>query len=203
MRKHKKNQVSGITLIALVITIIVLLILAGISIMMLTGDNGILTRAGETKEATEEKEFKEQLQLEVMGNYNEEYKLNATTLKQDIENSISNSSVTGDEFPLTVTNTDNNKKYIIDSDGTVILHDENAVARIKDKFYETLQLAINDVPTDNTEKEVNLLKDTTENVNISANQKILLNLNTKTITGSTNQDNTISNQGNLTIKRKW
>ena len=39
-----KNQ-KGITLIALVITIIVLLILAGISIAMLTGDNGILTKA--------------------------------------------------------------------------------------------------------------------------------------------------------------
>lgn len=39
-----KNQ-KGITLIALVITIIVLLILAGITIAMLTGDNGLLTRS--------------------------------------------------------------------------------------------------------------------------------------------------------------
>ena len=39
-----KNQ-NGITLIALVITIIVLLILAGISIAMLTGDNGLLTKS--------------------------------------------------------------------------------------------------------------------------------------------------------------
>lgn len=39
-----KNQ-NGITLIALVITIIVLLILAGISIAMLTGDNGLLGKS--------------------------------------------------------------------------------------------------------------------------------------------------------------
>ena len=39
-----KSQ-KGITLIALVITIIVLLILAGITIAMLTGENGILTKA--------------------------------------------------------------------------------------------------------------------------------------------------------------
>lgn len=39
MREHKKNKVSGITLIALVITVVVLLILAGITIGMLTGDN--------------------------------------------------------------------------------------------------------------------------------------------------------------------
>ena len=41
-----RNQI-GITLIALVITIIVLLILAGVSIAMLSGDNGILTRANQ------------------------------------------------------------------------------------------------------------------------------------------------------------
>ena len=44
MEKLKNNR-QGITLIALVITIIVLLILAGVSIAMLTGDNGIITQA--------------------------------------------------------------------------------------------------------------------------------------------------------------
>ena len=43
-----KNN-KGITLIALVVTIIVLLILAGISIAMLTGDNGILGNANNAK----------------------------------------------------------------------------------------------------------------------------------------------------------
>ena len=51
----KKFQ-NGITLIALVITIIVLLILAGVSIATLTGDNGILTRAQEAKTSTEQAE---------------------------------------------------------------------------------------------------------------------------------------------------
>ena len=49
MSKLKKNPISGITLIALVVTIIVLLLLAGISIQMLAGNNGILTRAKEAK----------------------------------------------------------------------------------------------------------------------------------------------------------
>ena len=58
----KKNK--GITLIALVVTIIVLLILAGISIVMLTGQNGILNRANEAKEKTgvAQKEENEKLQ---------------------------------------------------------------------------------------------------------------------------------------------
>ena len=56
MRKIKKvfkRKNSGITLIALVITIIVLLILAGVSIAMLTGQNGILTQAQKAKSETE------------------------------------------------------------------------------------------------------------------------------------------------------
>jgi len=59
----RKNYVAGITLIALVVTIIVLLILAGISIQMLTGDNGILSRAGEAKDLTAEKQMLERVQL--------------------------------------------------------------------------------------------------------------------------------------------
>ena len=50
----QREEKKGITLIALVITIIVLLILAGITISSLSGDNGILTRAIQWKEKTEE-----------------------------------------------------------------------------------------------------------------------------------------------------
>ncbi len=64
MKKLKKNQMSGITLIALVVTIIVLLLLAGISIQMLTGDNGILNQAGEAKINTLHATVNEQMQLQ-------------------------------------------------------------------------------------------------------------------------------------------
>ena len=60
----KRNK--GITLIALVVTIIVLLILAGISISMLTGQNGILNRTGEAKEETVDAQSKEKVKLAVM-----------------------------------------------------------------------------------------------------------------------------------------
>ena len=58
-----KQNTRGITLIALVITIIVLLILAGVSISMLTGTNGILTQAQNAKQVTEESAEKEKRQL--------------------------------------------------------------------------------------------------------------------------------------------
>ena len=61
----KRTKQNGITLIALVITIIVLLILAGVTIATLTGENGILTRATDAKEQTEIASVKEQAQLDI------------------------------------------------------------------------------------------------------------------------------------------
>ena len=51
MIMRRKSNNSGITLIALVVTIIVLMILAGIAVAALMGDNGIIKRAGEAKES--------------------------------------------------------------------------------------------------------------------------------------------------------
>ncbi len=50
--KKQKNKQEGITLIALVVTIIVLIILAGVSISMIVGENGIITQAKTAKEET-------------------------------------------------------------------------------------------------------------------------------------------------------
>ena len=58
-----KDQ-KGITLIALVITIIVLLILAGISIAMLTGDEGILTKASDSTVENDIGSAKDQVAME-------------------------------------------------------------------------------------------------------------------------------------------
>ena len=57
---------KGITLIALVITIIVLLILAGITIAMLTGENGLLNRSSTAKANTERAEIIELARLELL-----------------------------------------------------------------------------------------------------------------------------------------
>ena len=63
MKFKEIQREKGITLIALVITIIVLLILAGVSIAMLTGQNGILTQAQNSKRAAEESAENEKKQL--------------------------------------------------------------------------------------------------------------------------------------------
>ena len=59
MMKNKIKENRGITLIALVVTVIVLLVLAGVSISMLAGQNGVLTRAAEAKIKTDEAEKQE------------------------------------------------------------------------------------------------------------------------------------------------
>ena len=78
MKKNTKRKNEGITLIALVITIIVLLILAGVTIATLMGDNGILTKATEAKNDQADGTVKEavallwnEYQLEIKSSSNE------------------------------------------------------------------------------------------------------------------------------------
>lgn len=82
-----RNQ-KGITLIALVITIIVLLILAGVSIAMLTGQNGILTRANDSKDETTYAEIEERMGMAIQSVYADTLKPNATTTTVIITNIV-------------------------------------------------------------------------------------------------------------------
>ena len=63
MRRLKNTR--GITLIALVVTIVVLLILAAVSISMLGGENGIITQAQESKDKTEQAKVQEIVNLAI------------------------------------------------------------------------------------------------------------------------------------------
>lgn len=85
-KSFDKNK--GITLIALVITIIVLLILAGVTIATLTGDNGIITRTNQAKEETEKAGAKEKVQMEVAGSFDEYGKFDMDKLKENLKNNL-------------------------------------------------------------------------------------------------------------------
>ena len=80
LNKRLNKKERGITLIALVITITVLLILAGVSIAMLTGDNGILTEASNAKIETVLGAIKEQIKLLQMESRIEEKEVIPETL---------------------------------------------------------------------------------------------------------------------------
>ena len=68
---RKKQRQEGITLIALVVTIVVLLILAGTSIAMLTGDNGIITNAQKSQMENTKSEGIEKMNMAYNAAYSE------------------------------------------------------------------------------------------------------------------------------------
>lgn len=91
-RKKKINnkRERGITLIALVITIIVLLILAGVSIAMITGDNGILTQAQIAKEDTEKASVIERAQLDILAKQTDGKQIYKEDIRQILDKYFSN-----------------------------------------------------------------------------------------------------------------
>lgn len=123
MLKLKINKTNGITLIALVVTIIVLLLLAGISIQMLTGENGILNRAGQAKVISEEKQAEEELKLGILSlatDYNIGTKME--TFRAFIFNNDSKTKL-NNELSGTATFDDTN--YIITYKGAIYQVEEN------------------------------------------------------------------------------
>ena len=114
----KGRREKGITLIALVITIIVLLILAGVTIATLTGDNGILGKANDAKMQTEQAKEDENLKIAIAGSYGTDGKLNLKDLKDNLANQGIDYDKNNTGFPLEVTV--NGEKKKIDANGNII-----------------------------------------------------------------------------------
>ena len=126
--KSKKSRINakGITLIALVITIIVLLILAGVSIATLTGENGILTRAQEAKTKTEEAEDIEKIRLamsEAQIGENRYQELDATNFQEALNSQFEGRNIQlsdNGDGSYTISLDNNSKMFYADSDGQII-----------------------------------------------------------------------------------
>ena len=113
MRNNK-----GITLIALVITIIVLLILAGVSIAMVTGQNGILnqaSRAGAETQVAEAKELAGVQMSSLVAQYYEERYVDHTTTAKSFKAYL---ATLDDEDDLA---SNDPTKYSISNDGTITI----------------------------------------------------------------------------------
>ena len=121
--KFEKNK--GITLIALVVTIIVLLILAGISITMLIGQNGILNRAGEAKNANGVAQGEELIKVSVMDALTRGTgELTDENLKKALSSNLGTEGkdyeiVGSEDCGWTVTIKENDKDYKISSTGKI------------------------------------------------------------------------------------
>ena len=122
-----KRTSSGVTLIALIITIIVLLILAGVTISMIVGDNGILNQATRASDEMAQSSAEEKVNVEVLGSYETDGTINIDLLNenlQNIENLTYNGESLSDEnviskLPATVVVDGYN--VIIREDGSVVV----------------------------------------------------------------------------------
>ena len=85
INKNKFGESKAVTLIALVITIIVLLILAGVAIAMLTGENGIISKAMQAKTKTEDSKETEEAGLKEIENYINGKSAEAGVVVQDLK----------------------------------------------------------------------------------------------------------------------
>lgn len=85
---------------------------------MLSGNNSILSQAGRARDLTDKADFYEAVQLAVLGGYDNTGSLNASNVKENIQKDVSEATVSGDSFPLTVTKRE--YIYIIEGDGTVV-----------------------------------------------------------------------------------
>ncbi|MCI9015886.1 MAG: hypothetical protein HFJ53_01800 [Clostridia bacterium] len=119
----KTNKENGITLVALIITIIILLILAGITINLLIGENGLIKIATEAAKKYELEAIKERIELVVLGSYNNEGKLELDILKNNISENIPEATIVGEDFPIIVNVFD--YSFEIDKDGKVEFIESN------------------------------------------------------------------------------
>ncbi len=122
--KERIKTVKGITLIALVITIIVLLILAGVTIATLTGENGILSKATEAK--TENIAGQEEEQVKMAYSAALAQKINEDVLAEDVQNELENmmgenkTECKDNDGSIEVKFRDTGNRYVISNDGNVI-----------------------------------------------------------------------------------
>ena len=140
-RKKFFKSTKGITLIALVVTIIILLILAGVSIAMLTGNNGILSQAGRAKDRTREEGAREKIQLEVMGAYDKYGNINVGKLKTNLDNNVgADTSKINDiliDGATTGKITVDGKDFYVDGNGNVLDYDGPEGTDTPEKSTET------------------------------------------------------------------
>ena len=121
MKKIKETK--GITLIALVVTIVVLLILAGVSINLILDNNGVIAKAKDTKEKQIVAGEKDQISLAYAACRTGENYLATTISSEEMETNLKelnqNVTVTEDGDNLKITFTDTQHKYTIAQNGEI------------------------------------------------------------------------------------
>ncbi len=130
----QKNKQKGITLISLVVTIIVLIILAGVSISMLVGDNGIITQAQNAKRETEEAQAREKLDLALIELQTEKYMNSNYNAEQFVTDYLTNKGMVVQEDIVIV----DGYQFVIDRENLTITQSLG-----KGTESQTIEIALN------------------------------------------------------------
>ena len=132
----KRLNNRAITLIALVITIIVLLILAGVTIATLTGDNGILARTTQAKKSTVVANEKEAISLAwqalEMKNNGKNTNIEASELETQLHSDGKKTVCVTGTRNLIVTYSDTGHSYVIAQEGNIISEDLEEISQVVD-----------------------------------------------------------------------
>ena len=133
MSKNARNK--GITLIALIITIIVLLILAGVTISAITGNESVMEKAKQAKEKTDAANEMDAIKLAVVNSIaksNNKLDVDIDTLKSGLNGIVEDESINSitNEQTKWCVHGKTGEIYIIDEDGTVMTAYENAKSHI-------------------------------------------------------------------------
>ena len=120
MLKEKRNT-NGITLIALVITIIVLLILAAVTINALSGDNGILRRATEASKQNTIAQEKEAIGVAYSSCLSDDNigGVTSSQLQEELQKIIKNVEVSESGTDLSILFTDTSHRYTLGKSGQI------------------------------------------------------------------------------------
>lgn len=128
-----KKGIRGITLIALVVTIVVLLILAGASLNLVIGNNGIIRKAEEAREETiigEEKSLIEMARMSIFMNKNGESSITSSEMQNELTNMGAKVEVTPAGKNMTIKYTDTNHEYSLKQTGEITDKIETAVTDV-------------------------------------------------------------------------
>lgn len=165
MRKQK-----GITLIALVITIVVLIIIGGVSVYVVIGQNGVVNKASEGKKIYSESELKEKLEMAIMDIQIEESKKGNVLTKKAIAENLEG-KIEG---------------LIVDDPELIEASYENYIIEINDEF--KIEMTVGDKIRPSATHVLSTEEDEVDNVEITINamtedsqgvQKIILPDNTQ------------------------
>ena len=212
-----KSQ-KGISLISLIITIIVMVILAGIALTFSVEEGGVLTEATKAKQVNNEAELKEKidfavsnLEIKLLSNVGSTINAAEMFTEENLNKELESIGRVKEgtlvcqadgtrSFTFIDKNTNEELEYTYKLSSASVkgenIEDEKFIAQFENQKFDTLAEAIEAVPGDSNTYTVKLLKDTEECITIAANQSINLDLNGHEIK---NDSNVITNQGILYV----